>query len=102
MSKVKVKEADRLWAEPVIVSVYLHGGGDIYAVYRFYTEGSILIQCYETEQELGEDVFSIDSIEEVVSIVKEVVEREKEKADFIEIEANSRIYDSLKKELEEN
>ncbi|MEM4740525.1 MAG: hypothetical protein QXS63_05555 [Zestosphaera sp.] len=97
--KVKVKLEDRCWAEPHTVSLYLRDEKGIFEVWRWYTAGDTLIECYENEQEFVCQGFIFekeDALEALLRAVKCVLEG------ALQSEAAERTHAGVKVEIETN
>ncbi|MEM0307093.1 MAG: hypothetical protein QXK01_08970 [Thermofilum sp.] len=76
--EIAVEEIERLWAEPLAVYVYVSDKrGNTYMVHRIYGAADMVLECWETEEDVGCEGTSVKDttvIEFIAQIVKEIIE----------------------------
>lgn len=76
--EITVEEIDRLWAEPLAVYIYVSDKrGNTYMVHRIYGAADTVLECWETEEDLGcegTSVKDITAIDFIAQIIKEIFE----------------------------
>lgn len=92
---VVVEYTDRVIAEPIITSLLIvDDAGEVHAAYRWYAVKEVVLECYESDQELATEVILVptgDARKKVVDLTIAALKGallRSEKGDTIEIVTN--------------